>query len=971
MTYIDEEAWIGTLGHVFVIVAFVAAFFAGISYAIGAQKEDDAWRNLGRRMFYIHTIAVWGIFTTLLCMLIYHKNQYQYVWQHSSKSMDMKYILACMWEGQEGSFLLWLFWHTVIGLVLRFTARKWEAPVMAVIMLVQVFISSMLLGFYIGDIHIGSSPFLLMRELPQNLSLPWAKNLNYMHLPQMVQYFSNSRGLNPLLQNYWMTIHPPTLFLGFALTVVPFAFSMAALWKRKYNEWQQTALPWTFVGIAVLGTGILMGGAWAYEALSFGGFWAWDPVENASLVPWLTLVGAGHVMLLYRLKGRSVFTTFFLSIVTFLLILYSTFLTRSGILGTTSVHAFTDLGMSGQLILYLAVFVWLAVTLMVINIWLRWSYGILSFVFLLAFLLGNNHTGSMVYFLLLSFVVLVIGYVKFFPGEKDEENLWSREFWMFVGAVVLLISACQVAFFTSIPVINKFLKVENIHKPAQWLADKFPSNFTTKLAEANMAPQGDMIYFYNKWQLPFAVLVCFIAAFAQFLKYKKSTVRELVVKTFWPFLIALLIGVAGAVYIYFHRKFTIPVAGLQGEFKLWLTSGILILFMSMLLIFFSKLILNAVKALVKNELFYALSVAAYAIGVIFALFFVYRCFDKATDCLTPESSKAFVLGLWCSLLLFAGSFTVLSNTDYIISILKGKFKAAGPSIAHIGFGLLLLGALISTSRKQVISRNVTNQDLTKIDSAMSNESNILITQGDTLPMGNYYVTFVGREKKGIYIHFNVDYYERNPQTNKLDYKFRLSPMVQLNKIMGNAFEPDTKHYLHKDVYTHVVQADLSDPKDSTKKDDWSAPQNNHVKQGDTIAVSNAMLVLDTIVSDMSNPQKINVGAVFSVYDKNIVRHVMRPTFNIVGNSIVPVEARNDTLGLKLTLWKVYPEDGSFDVYVSEKISMRRESIVMKAEVFPGINILWLGCIIMVIGTVIAIVTRILRDRKSTAAADEN
>src|SRR5207253_3850190 len=116
-----------------------------------------------------------------------------------------------------------------------------------------------------------------------------------------------------------MTIHPPTLFLGFALTVVPFAYAIAGLWKKKYNEWIKPALPWAFLGVMILGTGVLMGGAWAYEALSFGGFWAWDPVENASLVPWLTFVGAAHLMLIFKNRQHSIVSTYIFTIVTFLL----------------------------------------------------------------------------------------------------------------------------------------------------------------------------------------------------------------------------------------------------------------------------------------------------------------------------------------------------------------------------------------------------------------------------------------------------------------------------------------------------------------------------------------------------------------------------------------------------------------------------------------------------------------------------
>lgn len=125
------------------------------------------------------------------------------------------------------------------------------------------------------DVRVGSSPFLLIRELPENLGLPWTNLPDYL---TMIPQFKDGRGLNPLLQNYWMVIHPPTLFFGFASTLIPFAFAIAGLWTKRYKEWMEPALPYTFFGIAVLGTGILMGGAWAYEALSFGGFWAWDPV---------------------------------------------------------------------------------------------------------------------------------------------------------------------------------------------------------------------------------------------------------------------------------------------------------------------------------------------------------------------------------------------------------------------------------------------------------------------------------------------------------------------------------------------------------------------------------------------------------------------------------------------------------------------------------------------------------------------
>jgi cytochrome c-type biogenesis protein CcmF len=133
--------------------------------------------------------------------------EYHYIWQHSNTEMPMQYIMSSFWEGQEGSFLLWLFWHVVLGLVLMFSAKKWESPVMAVFALVQAFLVSMLLGTQLGDFRLGSSPFVLLRDHPDFMNLPFLQNATY--LANL-----DGRGLNPLLQNYWMTIHPPTLFLG-------------------------------------------------------------------------------------------------------------------------------------------------------------------------------------------------------------------------------------------------------------------------------------------------------------------------------------------------------------------------------------------------------------------------------------------------------------------------------------------------------------------------------------------------------------------------------------------------------------------------------------------------------------------------------------------------------------------------------------------------------------------------------------
>ena len=152
-----------------------------------------------------------------------------------------------------------------------------------------------------------------------------------------------------LLQNYWMVIHPPVLFLGFASTLVPFSFIIAALWKGEYKSFIRTTVISSLFSGGVLGLGIMMGGAWAYESLNFGGYWAWDPVENASLVPWLTMIAGLHTLIVFKATGRSLSTTMVFYGLTYILVWYSTFLTRTGVLGDTSVHAFTGEGKSALL----------------------------------------------------------------------------------------------------------------------------------------------------------------------------------------------------------------------------------------------------------------------------------------------------------------------------------------------------------------------------------------------------------------------------------------------------------------------------------------------------------------------------------------------------------------------------------------------------------------------------------------------
>ncbi|MEY2836237.1 MAG: cytochrome c biosis protein CcsA, partial [Bacteroidota bacterium] len=329
--YNGEHLLIGQIGMFLTLLAFTAALvaaFANFKAANANELEEKPWQKLARISFLTNVVAVIGLFFTLYLIIYNHYFEYKYAHSHSKRSLDMQYLLSCFWEGQEGSFMLWAFWNAVLGAVLIRWARKWEFPVMTVMSLLQLFLASFLLGIYFFDIRIGTNPFVLMRnEFPD---APIFQDADY-----LTKYVTDGNGLNILLQNYWMVIHPPVLFLGFASAVVPYAFAVAGLWKRDHSGWVRTAMPWALFSAGILGLGIMMGGAWAYESLTFGGYWAWDPVENASMVPWLLLVAGIHTMLIHQSTGHSLKSSYLFICLGYLLVLYSTFLTRTGVLGDT------------------------------------------------------------------------------------------------------------------------------------------------------------------------------------------------------------------------------------------------------------------------------------------------------------------------------------------------------------------------------------------------------------------------------------------------------------------------------------------------------------------------------------------------------------------------------------------------------------------------------------------------------------
>ena len=500
---------IGDLGHLFVITSFITSLVTAFAYfkatTVTDLEKKTFWLHNGRTGFYVHAAAVVGICITLFVIIANHYFEYHYAYNYSDRKLPVYYLISTFWNGQEGSFMLWLFWQAMLGLVLVHTNKFWEAPVMTVFALVQAFLASMILGVVIPGlgVKIGSSPFILLRDAMHEAPI-------FMAQPEFVPKDGN--GLNPLLQNYWMVIHPPTLFLGFATTLVPFSFCIAGLWMKKYQDWIRPALPWALFSGAVLGLGILMGGYWAYETLNFGGYWNWDPVENAIYVPWLILIASIHTMITYKNSETALKASIILVITTFILILYATFLTRSGVLGDASVHSFTDLGLSGQLLIYL-------------------------------------------FFFLIASVALSISRWREIPSSEKEASTYSREFWIFIGAVTLCLMGFQVLLPTSIPVWNKILHGIGI--------------------TSNLAIPGDQITFYSRFQLWFAVVVGLLSGVGQFFWWKKidkdQLKKELTVPVLVTLIVFALIVTIGQVYNY-----TYVILTLAGVFTVVSNTKILI-----------------------------------------------------------------------------------------------------------------------------------------------------------------------------------------------------------------------------------------------------------------------------------------------------------------------------------------------------------------------------------------------------------
>jgi cytochrome c-type biogenesis protein CcmF len=377
------------LGVTLTSLTFISLIICIVSYLLAHYKKDNDLTKLARWAFFTSSGLIFIQASILMWGILAHQFQWQYIFSYSSRDMSVFYLITTFWGGQEGTFLLWLMLGSIYGILLIRKSDRDEKIVMVFMALIQAFIVIIL---------IKKNPFSYVWEArPQQF--------------QLGEIPIDGNGLNPLLQNPWMIIHPPILFTGYSSSMILFAFGMTALITKDYKNWIKNVFPFSiFVGLS-LGTGIILGGYWAYTTLGWGGYWGWDPVENSSFIPWLSSLALIHGLMIQRRKGSLQRTNVFLALLTFILVLYGSFLTRSGVLSDFSVHSFSQSEINDYLLGFFVFFL---------------AVGIIFFIFRK-------------------------------PPEKSlgiGTSFFTRENFMFFGMLTLLLSSILTFFGTSTPLLS-------------------------------------------------------------------------------------------------------------------------------------------------------------------------------------------------------------------------------------------------------------------------------------------------------------------------------------------------------------------------------------------------------------------------------------------------------------------------------------------------------------------------------------
>ena len=393
------------LGSLAILLAFCVALYAVVASVVGRVKNKPFLMVSAQRSVY----AVWALITLAAGILVHaimtSDFRYAYVAEHSNRTMPILYKFAAWWGGQEGSLLFWSWLLSNYVAVVTFTNRRKHRDMMpyvtAVLLTVQTF-------------------FLFLNNFIANAFRMLAADGRVI----AIDVLKDGNGLSPLLQYPAMAIHPPMLYLGYVGFTVPFAFAMGSLITRQPGEgWIYTTRRWTLVTWLFQSTGIMLGAAWAYHVLGWGGYWGWDPVENASLLPWLSGTAFLHSVMMQEKKGMMKVWNMVLVSSTFFLAILGTFLTRSGVV--QSVHAFARSEIGKYFVSFLAV-------------------GIAATIY------------------------LILDRLDYLKSEAQLESVSSRESSFLFNNLILLASCFAVLWGTLFPVISEYATGDKISLDAEW-----------------------------------------------------------------------------------------------------------------------------------------------------------------------------------------------------------------------------------------------------------------------------------------------------------------------------------------------------------------------------------------------------------------------------------------------------------------------------------------------------------------------
>ncbi|MGA7030472.1 MAG: heme lyase CcmF/NrfE family subunit [Candidatus Acidiferrales bacterium] len=325
------------LGSLALLLAFLAAVYAVVAGIVGIITRrillTKSARNAGMAVFVLVTISV----ACLEYFFFTNNFSLAYVAEHSNRALPPYYKFASLWAGQEGSLLLWTWLLSGYAFFVLFLNRKRHPELMPYTGVVLAGVQT----FFLTLNNFVATPFQVIAS---------SDGAGVMHLAKLAE----GRGLNPLLQYPEMVIHPPMLYLGYTGFTVPFAFALAALLGRYPGEkWIHITRRWTMIAWCFQSIGILLGAHWAYAVLGWGGYWAWDPVENASLLPWITGTAFLHSVMMQEKRGMMKVWNVWLVFITFMLCILGTMLTRSGVV--SSVHAFAQSSIGGWFVGFLAI----------------------------------------------------------------------------------------------------------------------------------------------------------------------------------------------------------------------------------------------------------------------------------------------------------------------------------------------------------------------------------------------------------------------------------------------------------------------------------------------------------------------------------------------------------------------------------------------------------------------------------------